>query len=102
MALLDQAPGVRRDGLEETSLGLSENGAKGERGFAGAGHPSKGDYRIPREIHVDVLQVILSGAAHAHKPHGYGMRNGCCCRGVATESVNWQMMAAAILCFIHA
>jgi hypothetical protein len=70
VALLDQAPGVWRDRLEKSALSLGEECPEGKGGFARAGHTGESDYRVPGQIHVDVLQVVLPGTAHAHETSG--------------------------------
>ena len=65
--LLDQAARVGRDRFEEAALRLSVQSAKGERRLARARDPRKHHKGTPRNVEVDVLQVVLARSAHAYE-----------------------------------
>lgn len=65
--LLQQPAGVRCHGLEVAPLGLRVERAERERGLARTGDAGEGDHGVPRHVHVDVPQVVLTGAPYAHE-----------------------------------
>ena len=65
--LMKQTAGIRRYRLEVSPLRLSVNGAERQRRLAGAGDAGEDDQRLARNVDVDVLEVVLPGAAHPHE-----------------------------------
>ena len=61
--LVEQPPRVRRHGLEVAPLRLGVEGAEGERRLARAGDAGEDDEGVARDLDVDVLEVVDSGAA---------------------------------------
>jgi hypothetical protein len=61
--LAEELPGVRRQRLHVAPLALGEDRVEGEAGLAGAGQPGEHDQAVPREVQVDVLEVVLARAA---------------------------------------
>jgi hypothetical protein len=61
--LLQQPTGVGRHRLEIATLRLGVEGAEGQRRLARAGDTGKGDHRVTWQVDVDVLKVVLGGAA---------------------------------------
>ncbi|EJT83041.1 multidrug transport protein, mfs family [Pseudomonas putida S11] len=74
--LIDQAPGIGRHRFEVAALGFGVEGGEGQRGLARAGHPREYHQRVARDIHIDVLQVVLAGATNANEAGGAGERGG--------------------------
>ncbi|GDY68071.1 hypothetical protein SAV14893_074640 [Streptomyces avermitilis] len=74
--LLEQSAGVRCDGLEVPALGLGVQRAEGERRLARTGDPGEGDHRVPRNIDVDVPQIVLAGAPDMHEVVGRVVLHG--------------------------
>ena len=75
--LLDQAPRIRRDRFEVAPLRFGVKRAECQRRFARARHAGEHHQRIARNLHVDVLQIVLAGAAYADKAcAGAGRRAG--------------------------
>ena len=66
--LMEQPPRVGRDGFEVSALGLGIQGAKGERGLAGAGHTREHDQGVARDIDGDVLEIVLPRPADPNEP----------------------------------
>ena len=72
--LLDELPGVGGHAVEEPPLALGEQDVEGEGGFAGAGQAGDDDELIARYLEVDVLQVVLAGAANFYEVRRRGDR----------------------------
>ena len=62
--LAQELPCVRRQGFHVPALTLGENGVEREAGFAGTGQTGEHNQGIPRQLHVDVLQIVLTGTPH--------------------------------------
>jgi hypothetical protein len=62
--LIEQPPRVGRDRLEVSPLRLGVERPERERRLAGARDPGEHDERVARQLDVDVLEVVLAGAAH--------------------------------------
>jgi hypothetical protein len=60
--------GVGGEGLHVASLALGVEGVEGQAGFAGAGEAGDDDELLPRDLHGDVLEVVLSGAPNDDLP----------------------------------
>jgi hypothetical protein len=65
--LVDQPARVRRHRFEVAPLRLRVDRAERERGLARARDAGEDDQRVARDRDVDVLQVVLARAAHAHE-----------------------------------
>ena len=63
--LLQQAPRVRRHGLEVPPLRLRVDRPERQRRLPRPRHPGEDDHRVARDVHVDVAQVVLARAADA-------------------------------------
>ncbi len=57
--------------LESTALCLRVEGAEGEGGLARSGHPGERDQRVPRDVHIDGAEVVLTSAAHPYGRVGH-------------------------------
>jgi hypothetical protein len=62
-----QAARIGRDRFQVAALRLGIERAEGERGFARARHAGEHDQRVARKIDVDILEIVLARAAHAHE-----------------------------------
>ena len=62
---LQELPGVGGEGLDVAALALGVDGVEGEGGLAGAGQAGDDGQAVARDVHVDVLEVVLARAAHA-------------------------------------
>ena len=65
--LVEQTPGIRRDGFQIAPLRFRVKRAECERRFAGAGHAGEYDQGIARDVEIDVLEIVLTRAAHANE-----------------------------------
>ena len=65
--LVDQPSRIRRHRLEITPLRFGIHRGKRQGRLAGARYAGKHHQGIPRNIHVDVTQVVFAGATHPHK-----------------------------------
>ena len=65
--LVKQAPGVGRDRFQIPALSLCVQSPEGQRRFPRAGDAGKDDQRVPRNVDVDILQIVLASAADPHK-----------------------------------
>ncbi len=65
--LIDETPRVWADRFEVSPLRLGEQGSKGERGLSRARDAGENDQAIARNIDVYILEIVISGAAHAHE-----------------------------------
>ena len=66
--LVEQPPSVRRDRFQVASLRLGVQRSERERRLAGARHAGEHDQCVAWDVEVDVLQVVLACASHAHEP----------------------------------
>ena len=62
--LLEELPGVGRERLDVAPLAFRVDRVEGERGLARAGQAGDDDELIPRQVDVDVLEIVNAGAAH--------------------------------------
>jgi hypothetical protein len=62
---VEKAARVGGDGFQITALRLGIESAEGDRRLAGAGHAGEHDKSVPRDIDVDVPEVVLAGTADA-------------------------------------
>ncbi len=77
--LVDQPARIGRNRVQITPLGLGVERAKSERGLARARHAGEHHQRVARNVDIDVLQVVLAGAAHPDEtlvPAGRGRAQG--------------------------
>ena len=65
--LLQQPTRVRRHRLEVSALSLGVQGPKRERRLAGSGDAREDDERVPRDVDIDALEVVLGCAADLHE-----------------------------------
>jgi hypothetical protein len=69
--LAEELAGVRRQRLHVPALALREDRVEGQARLARAGQPREDDQRVPGQVDVDVLEVVLAGAAHDEAVHGF-------------------------------
>ena len=67
--LPEELPGVGRQRLDVPALALGEDRVEGEAGLARAGEPREHDQCVAGQVEVDVLEVVLSGAADDEPVH---------------------------------
>ena len=60
---------VSRQGLDVAALALRVDGVEGEGGLTRTGQPGQDDQPIPRQIEIDILQVVGPGAPDAYILH---------------------------------
>jgi hypothetical protein len=89
---LGQPPAaVGAQGLQETVHALGVEGADGQGGLAGAGDADDGHGPPQRDVHVEIAQVVVPGAAHfdgGRQRAGHGQpRVGARGRGEPAPSV---------------
>ena len=60
---LQELPRVSRQALDVAALALGIDGVEGKRGFAGAGQPGEHHKLVAGNIEIDILEVVLAGAA---------------------------------------
>jgi hypothetical protein len=65
---MEQTAGIRRHRFEIAPLGFGVQRAERQRRFTRAGYTSKHHERIPRNVYLDVLEVVLSCTPYTHKP----------------------------------
>jgi hypothetical protein len=70
--LLEELPGVRRQRLDVAALAFGIDRVEGERRFTGAREPGDHDELVARDLEVDVLEVVLAGAADDDPITGHG------------------------------
>ena len=71
--LAEELPRVRREGLDVAALALGVDGVERERGLARAGQAGDHDELVARDVEVDVLEVVLAGAADGDAIQGHGV-----------------------------
>ncbi len=69
---LQELAGVGRQAFHVTPLTLGIDGVEGERALARTGQPREHHELLARDVHVDVLQIVLTRAAHADEAVGIG------------------------------
>ena len=62
--LPEELAGVRRQRLDVAALALGVDRVEGEARLAGPGQAGEHDQLVARQLDVDVLEVVLAGAAH--------------------------------------
>ena len=64
---LHELTGIGVERFQIAPLPLAEEDVEGQRGLARSGHP--GDHRkaLARDVHIDVLEVVLAGVPDAHR-----------------------------------
>ena len=62
--LAEELAGVGGEGLDVASLAFGVDGVEGEGRLAGAGEAGDDDELVARDLDVDVLEVMLAGAAN--------------------------------------
>ena len=77
---LQELPRIGRQALDVAALALGVDGIEGERGFARAGQPGEHHELVARDIEVDILEVVLAGAAD--RDHAMIAAAGILARGV--------------------
>ncbi len=80
--LLEELPGVGRQGLHVAALPLGIDRIKRERGFAGAGKPRDDDELIPGDDNLDILEIMFPGALYPdmglrHADHRLQVKSIC-------------------------
>jgi hypothetical protein len=63
--LPEELPGVGGERFDVATLTLGEDGVEGQRALARSGQPGQDDELVARNVDVDVLEIVLPGAAHA-------------------------------------
>jgi hypothetical protein len=61
---VEELPGVGRERLDVAPLPFGVDRVKGERRLAGPGQPGDHHQLVARDVHADVLEVVLAGAAN--------------------------------------
>ena len=75
--LPEELAGVRRQRLDVAALALGVDRVEGQAGLAGPGQPGEHDQLVAGQLDVDVLEVVLAGAAHRDDGRsGCGGRSG--------------------------
>ena len=59
--LPEELPGIGGERLDIATLTLGEDRVEGERGLARPGESREDDERVPRDVDVDVLEIVLAG-----------------------------------------
>ena len=67
---IQELPGVGGEAFDVPPLSLGVEGVEGERGFSRAGDSGDGDQASERDVDVEVLEVVLAGAADANELAG--------------------------------
>ena len=67
--LPEELAGVGRQRLDVAALALGEDRVEGQAGLARAGEPREDDQRVAGQVEVDVLEVVLAGAADDEPVH---------------------------------
>ena len=70
--LAEELAGVGGEGLDVAALAFGVDGVEGEGGFAGAGEAGDDDELVAGDVDVDVLEVMLAGAANDDGVEGHG------------------------------
>ena len=65
-----ELPRIGRQGLDIAALALGIDGIEGERGLPRAGQPGDDDEPVPRQVEVDVLEIVGPGTPDADGVHG--------------------------------
>ena len=60
----EELPGVGREALHVPTVSLGVDGVEGERGLARPRQPGDHHQLVARDVHVDVLQIVLARPAH--------------------------------------
>ena len=89
--LVKQSAGVRRDGLEVPALRLRIERAERQRRFAGAGHSREHDQGVTRDIEIDVLEIVLPGAARPERTPPHFCSRRC-------QQKGWRVFAWVLGC----
>ena len=61
--LVEKLPGISGKTFDVTSLAFGVEGIEGERGFAGAAQARDNDQLFPRNLDVEILQIMLACSA---------------------------------------
>ncbi len=69
--LIDETSRIGRDRLEISALRLGVQRTEGQRGLSGAGYAGEHDECVARQVQIDVLQIVLAGAADADETIGW-------------------------------
>ena len=69
-----ELPGVGGQGFHIAALAVGVDGVEGQGGFAGTGQAGDHHHLAPREIQIDVFQVVGSGPADADGVHEFFLR----------------------------
>ncbi len=67
--LLQELPRVGRERLDVAPLALGEESVEGERRLAGAGDAGDHDELAAGDLEVEILQIVLAGAANGNRIH---------------------------------
>jgi hypothetical protein len=60
---LQKLPGIGREALDIAALAFGVDGVEGERGLARAGQAGEHHELVARNVEIDILEVVLAGAA---------------------------------------
>ena len=74
--LADELPGVGAEAFDVAPLALGIDRVHGQRGLARSARPAADGQLVAGNIDVDVLEVVLPGAADLDEAGGVGVRNG--------------------------
>ena len=73
--LVEELPGVGGKALDVAPLSFGVEGIKGERGLAGAAQAGNHDQLFPRNLHVEVLQIVLARSTDLDSLRRHRTRN---------------------------
>ena len=65
--LAEELPRVRRQDLDVAALALGVDRVEGERRLPGAREPGEDDQPVARELEIDVVEVVLTGATDPNR-----------------------------------
>ena len=75
--LVQELPRVRRERLDIPPLSFRIDGVERERRFPRAAEPGDHRERVPRNLHADVLQVVLASPPDCDVLDGHDVDNCC-------------------------
>ncbi|MNY44572.1 hypothetical protein D3C86_1796100 [compost metagenome] len=70
---MEQATGIGRDRFQIAALRLGIEGGEGERRLAGSRHAGEHDQGVARDVHVNILEIMLARAPDADETGGRGV-----------------------------
>ena len=79
LQLIEELPGVGREGFDEFPLPLGIDGIKGQRALAAAGESGDYDELIAGDVDGDILEIVFLGPANSDRftDHAYAVAFSC-------------------------